>query len=111
MAELGRPEDNLSTAVLIDVQLDLNGARIVALSGELDSSNVAQLEAKLASITAESSRPLIFDLSDLQFMDSAGIAVLIGAATTTSVSLRNPSPVIRRVLAITGLAGVLAIEP
>lgn len=111
MAELGRPEDNLSTAVLIDVQLDLNGARIVALSGELDSSNVAQLEAKLASITAESSRPLIFDLSDLQFMDSAGIAALIGAATTMSVSLRNPSPVIRRVLAITGLAGVLAIEP
>jgi anti-anti-sigma factor len=109
MAEL---ENNPSTLVQIDVQLDPNGAQVVTLSGELDSSNAAQLEATVASITAESSaRPLVFDLSGLQFMDSAGIAVLIAAATKTSVSLRGPSPVIRRVLEITGLGGVLAIEP
>jgi anti-sigma B factor antagonist len=107
MAEL---DNNSSTTVLIDVELDPTGAQVVILSGELDSSNVAQLEAKVASITAESSRPLIFDLTGLQFMDSAGIAALIGAATKTSVSLRNPSPVIRRVLKATGLCGVLAIE-
>lgn len=112
MAELvGPPEDNPATTVLIDVRHDPTGAQIVTLSGELDSSNVAQLETKVASITAESSRPLIFDLSDLRFMDSAGIAVLISAATKTSVSLRNPSPVIRRVLDVTGLSGVLVIEP
>jgi anti-sigma B factor antagonist len=108
MAEL---DNNSSTTILIDVELDPTGAQVVVLSGELDSSNVAQLEAKVASITAESSRPLIFDLTGLQFMDSAGIAALIGAATKTSVSLRNPSPVIRRVLKATGLSGVLAIEP
>jgi anti-anti-sigma factor len=108
MAEL---DDNPATDFVIDARLDSTGAQIVALSGELDSSNVAELEAKVASITAESSRPLIFDLSSLRFMDSAGIAVLISAATSTSVSLRNPSPVIRRVLEATGLRGVFAIEP
>lgn len=104
-------DNNPATTVQIDVRLNPSGARIVTLSGELDSSNVAQLEAQVASITAEPSRPLVFDLSGLRFIDSAGIAVLIGAARKTSVSLRNPSPVIRRVLAITGLSDVLAIEP
>ena len=108
MAEL---DNNPSTTVVIDTQLDPTGAQIVILSGELDSSNVAQLEARVASITAEPSRSLIFDLTGLQFMDSAGLAVLIGVATRTSVSLRNPSPVIRRVLEATGLSAVLAIEP
>lgn len=108
MAEL---DNDPSTTVLIDARLDPTGAQIVILSGELDSSNVAQLEARVTSITAESSRPLIFDLTGLRFMDSAGIAALISAATKTSVSLRNPSPVVRRVLEITGLCGVLAIEP
>jgi anti-anti-sigma factor len=109
MAEL---ENNPPTTVLIDdARLDPTGTQIVTLSGELDSSNVAQLEARVASIAAEPLRPLVFDLTGLQFMDSAGIAVLIGAATKTSVSLRNPSPVIRRVLQATGLSGVLAIEP
>jgi anti-anti-sigma factor len=109
MAELDN--NNPSTTVLIDVQLDPAGAQVVTLSGELDSSNAAQLETRVASITAGSSRPLIFDLTGLRFMDSAGIAVLIGAATATSVSLRNPSPIVRRVLEATGLSGVLAIEP
>jgi anti-anti-sigma factor len=108
MAEL---DNNQTTTVVIDTQLDPTGAQIVTLSGELDSSNVAQLEARVASLAAEPSRSLIFDLTGLQFIDSAGIAVLISAATKTSVSLRNPSPVIRRVLEVTGLSSVLAIEP
>jgi anti-sigma B factor antagonist len=108
MAEL---DNDPATTVLIDTQLDPTGAQVVTLSGELDSSNVAQLEAKVASIAAEFSRPLIFDLAGLRFMDSAGISVLISAATKTSVSLRNPSPIVRRVLEATGLCGVLAIEP
>lgn len=108
MAEL---DNNQTTIVVIDTQLDPTGAQIVTLSGELDSSNVAQLEAMVESLAAEPSQSLVFNLTGLQFMDSAGIAVLIGAATKTNVSLRNPSPVIRRVLEVTGLSSVLAIEP
>jgi anti-anti-sigma factor len=44
-------------------------------------------------------------------MDSAGIAVLIGAAAKLQhVRLRNPSPAVRRVVEITGLSDVLPIE-
>jgi anti-sigma B factor antagonist len=95
----------------IDMHLDPIGAQVVILSGELDSSNAASLQERVASIPPQPAQPLIFDLTGLRFMDSAGIAVLIGAATkASSVSLRNPSPIIRRVLEATGLSSVFSIE-
>jgi anti-anti-sigma factor len=99
-------------AVQIQTHLDPTGARIVAVSGELDSSNAASLRERVASIAPRPTQPLIFDLAGLRFMDSAGIAVLIGAkASASSVSLRNPSPIIRRVLEATGLTDAFSIEP
>jgi anti-anti-sigma factor len=112
MAELDAEPTNPepSATVEIDTEVDPSGTRIVTLRGELDSSNAASLLAAVASITAQQPQRLIFDLNGLSFMDSAGIAVLINTTTKTSVSLRNPSPIIRRVLEATGLADVLPIE-
>jgi anti-sigma B factor antagonist len=108
MAEL-EPEP---PTVQIDMHLDPTGAQIVILSGELDSSNAASLQEQVALIPPQPPRQLIFDLTGLRFMDSAGIAVLISAtAKASSVSLRNPSPIIRRVLGTTGLSSVFSIEP
>lgn len=108
MAEL---DDELATIVEIDTHLDPTGAQIVVLSGELDSSNAASLQERMAAIAARRPQRLIFDLAGLRFMDSAGIAVLIGTATqVNSVAVRSPSPIIRRVLETTGLSDVLAIE-
>jgi anti-sigma B factor antagonist len=107
MAEL-EPEP---PTVQIDMHLDPTGTQVVILSGELDSSNADALQEQVASIPPQPPRRLIFDLTDLRFMDSAGIAVLIGAAAkASSVSLRNPSPIIRRVLEATGLSSVFSIE-
>jgi anti-sigma B factor antagonist len=97
--------------VHVEVHLDPAGVQIVALSGELDCSNAASLQERLASMPPRPAQPLIFDLTGLRFMDSAGIAVLISATTRASgVSLRNPSPVIRRVLEATGLSDLFSIE-
>ena len=96
----------------IDMRVDPTGTLVVILSGELDSSNAASLQERLASIPPQPTQRLTFDLTGLRFMDSAGIAVLIGAVTKAgSVSLRNPSPIIRRVLETTGLFDVFSIEP
>lgn len=97
--------------VAIETGADPAGAPVVILSGELDSSNVEALSTTLASITARRPERLIFDLSGLRFMDSAGIAVLVGAAgAVDSVRLRNPSQVVRRVIEVTGLSELLPIE-
>jgi anti-sigma B factor antagonist len=108
MAEL---EDE-PPALQIETHLDHSGAQVVVLSGELDSSSAASLQERMATIAPRPAQRLIFDLASLRFMDSAGIAVLLGAAETgSSVSLRSPSPIIRRVLEITGLFDVFTIEP
>jgi anti-anti-sigma factor len=97
--------------VQIDLRLDPTGAQVVVVSGELDSSNAATLQERVASIPSQPAQRLIFDLTGLRFMDSAGIAVLLGAAAkASSVSVRNPSPIIRRVLEAMGLSGVFSIE-
>jgi anti-sigma B factor antagonist len=100
-----------TAAVQIDTRVDQTGDAFIALSGELDSSNAATLEATLASLTAARPGRLVFDLTGLRFMDSAGIAVLVGAATRVgAVELLHPSPVVRRVIEITGLSQLLGLE-
>jgi anti-anti-sigma factor len=108
MAEL---DDDRIAEVAIDTRSDPTGVAIVTVSGELDISNAGTLEHAVASITAEHPERLIFDLSGLRFMDSAGIAVLLDAAgKVKAVHLRDPSPAVRRVVELTGLSDVLSIE-
>jgi anti-sigma B factor antagonist len=108
MAEL---EDDRAAEVVINTGVDPTGVAIVTVSGDLDMSNAATLERAVASITAARPERLIFDLSGLRFMDSAGIAVLLDAAgKVNAVRLRDPSTAVRRVVELTGLTDVLSIE-
>jgi anti-sigma B factor antagonist len=109
MAELGAVP---AAEAVIQTRSGPAGVPIVTVSGDLDISNADDLEAILAPITARRPARLIFDLSGLRFMDSAGIAVLLGAARKVdAVQLRTPSPAVRRVIELTGLTQVLPIEP
>jgi anti-sigma B factor antagonist len=104
-------EGDRAAEVGIDTSIDPSGVPIIAISGELDSSNAASQEAVIAPVALAHPQRLIFDLSGLRFMDSAGIAVLVGiAAKVDAVSLRDPSQVVRRVIEVTGLTDVLTIE-
>jgi stage II sporulation protein AA (anti-sigma F factor antagonist) len=105
-------DDDLPATITIETQLDASGSPIVILSGELDASNITSLETALSSLTSRSPQRVTFDLSALGFMDSSGIAVLINtAAKVSEVHLRQPSPIIQRVLETTGLTGLLTVEP
>jgi anti-sigma B factor antagonist len=54
---------------------------------------------------------VVIDMSELAFMDSSGLTVMLEAARRgASVVLRQPSPVVRRLVEITGLTDVLRIE-
>ena len=109
MAELDR--DTPAEAV-IESRTDESGAPVIAVSGELDMSNADRLEETVAAAVANSPERLIFDLGGLRFMDSAGIAVLLRAASRVAViELRGPTPPVRRVLELTGLESVLSVAP
>jgi anti-sigma B factor antagonist len=108
MAEL---EDERATELVIATE-DSDGIPVISVAGQLDISNAAALEQALARAAAARPRALIFDLSGLEFMDSAGVSVLVRArAEVGEVRLRNPTPIVRRLIEITGLSGILPIEP
>jgi anti-anti-sigma factor len=103
-------EDGAATEIALSTSVDPSGARIVSLAGELDSSNVESVSERMATIVAGRPERLIFDLGGLKFMDSAGIAVLVRTAGEIgAVEIRDPSPIVKRVIEVTGLSDVLPI--
>jgi anti-anti-sigma factor len=68
----------MGEALAIEVR-DEHGYAIVAAVGEIDMSTVTQLRERLFEL-AVSGRPLVVDLEQVSFLDSSGLAALIGAA-------------------------------
>jgi anti-anti-sigma factor len=82
----------------------------ITLSGELDSSNVRRLDEAVAALMVGRPERVVFEMSGLRFMDSAGISVLVRlAGELEAVQIRDPSPIVRRVIEITGLSHVLQV--
>jgi anti-anti-sigma factor len=57
---------------------------------------------------------LIIDLTKLAFIDSTGLSAILRANRKLEkghLVLRQPTPMVRQVLEITGLTGALRIEP
>ncbi len=91
---------------------DSSGTPVLKLSGELDLSNVGSLRTAIDATYGLGLERIVFDLSDLSFMDSSGLAMFVGVSEkVATVELRNPSPVVRRIIELTGLSGVFLVTP
>ncbi|HVW16900.1 MAG TPA: STAS domain-containing protein [Solirubrobacteraceae bacterium] len=55
------------------------GTRVVALAGELHLSTAPELRARLSRVISLRPPALIVDLSGVEFIDSTGLSVLLGA--------------------------------
>jgi anti-sigma B factor antagonist len=80
----------------------------VGLSGELDISRALLLEQELRAIEAAAPACIVIDLSQLDFVDSSGLARLIAARRRAQRSpwrlvLVEGSAVIQRLLALSAL--------
>jgi anti-anti-sigma factor len=78
---------------------------VVAVVGDLERATVPLLDEALASVDGGD---MVIDLSELQFIDAAGIGALAHAATQrphdeTHVRVHVPSSFVRRVLTICDL--------
>jgi stage II sporulation protein AA (anti-sigma F factor antagonist) len=95
----------------LEVEQETSGATVVRLVGEIDISNAEALGVELDHVIDGAGDRLVVDLGALEFMDSSGIALLLRtAARVTSLELRNPSEVVRRIIEYTGVADVLQID-
>lgn len=87
----------------------------VRLLGELDMSTAPQLREELLRLVSDGATMVTVDLSELAFVDSTGLSVLITGLKRLrqqggEMALRSPTPGTRRVLEITGLTEVFPIS-
>lgn len=75
------------------------------VSGELDAASCALLRDAIDAADAASGGPIRLDMSNVEFMDSAGIGVLIESfkSRAEGVIVVHPSPAVERILLLTGL--------
>ena len=94
----------------MDVKTDFDGNRLIAyLSGEIDHHSAAGMRSAIDS-RVEGARPalLILDFTDVNFMDSSGIGLVMGRYKLMKeiggeLQISNPSPHINRVMKLAGL--------
>ena len=84
-----------------------DGSVVVALAGELDLYNAHVVRDALLQAAGESPERLVVDLSDVRFIDSTALGVLIEARTRMTnrrgFLLASPGLETRRALEISGL--------
>jgi anti-sigma B factor antagonist len=91
------------------------GGTVMTLAGELDMQGTFVLEPRLDALVAEVPAAVTFDLRGLTFVDSTGLAALIGGYQRLEESgvrsrfLRG-SDDIQRIFTIAGFDGVLPFE-
>jgi anti-anti-sigma factor len=91
----------------LTIVLEETGVPRISLTGRLDTHTAPQLDAELSRLFAgERSLPrLVFDLSQLEYLSSAGIRCFVRARKAIepgggTVALVNPQPPVRKVLEI-----------
>jgi anti-sigma B factor antagonist len=85
------------------------GYAVVAVAGEVDIVTVTRLRERLFELAA-SGRTLVVDLDQVSFIDSAGLAALVGAARRAaahgaSLQVVCTRPRTRQLFRLTGLDG------
>ena len=85
----------------------------IALEGRLDTVTSPQLEGALRT-AVNGVTELVFDLSDLSYISSAGLRVLLSAQKVMNkqgkMEIRNAKPEIMEIFDVTGFVDILNIK-
>jgi anti-anti-sigma factor len=94
-----------------------NGSMHIAVSGEIDLANAAAVEDELREAVSQQPTTVSVDLTDLTYLDSAGIRILFTMASRLQalrivlaliVPLDSPT---RRLIELSGFASLAALRP
>jgi anti-anti-sigma factor len=102
----------------MDIRIDEHIIRVVVihLNGRIDAFSVSELRPRLQTLTHDGAKYFVVDLADVDFMDSAGMAVLVSLlknarAADGDVCLITPhSPGAQRILSLTKFDRVFAMK-
>lgn len=96
----------------MDANVTVDGS-VISVVGEIDAHSVAEVDAALVEV--DDAGATVLDLSGVTFVDSSGLRSIVAAHKRArdaggSLTVRRPSPAVRRLLELTGLDGVLVID-
>lgn len=104
----------MATPDLLHVSAEpLEDAIVVRATGEIDVSTIDLLRRELYT-AGEEAATVLLDLSDVTFMDSTGLHLLLEATNSAAVSNRGffivrSSPVVQRLIEVSGAGAVLMV--
>ena len=89
--------------------------RVVSLRGELDFEEAPSVSRVLDELRIDGARGVVVDLSDLTFIDSSGISVLVAAGRAAASSggmlvVAAPGSHVRRVFEIVNLSELVPVD-
>ncbi len=98
---------------------EVDGVRVVAVRGELDLSTAPDLEGPLEEALAGGEASVLIDLTECEFIDSTGIAMIVRAwqqldgddERAGKLVISNSNDQVQRVLEISGLNLSISIHP
>jgi len=99
---------------MLDVAF-VGGRAVVAVAGELDLVTAPEVAAAVAGLIDSGHHSVVLDTADLTFMGAAGLRILDSAGNRLhssggSLTIRSPSPLLRRLLDIAGLSEIVDVE-
>ncbi len=106
--------------MIVDLELDeeqQGDFTVVKVGGEIDVYTAPRLREKLNEVIDRDVRKVCVDLEGVQFLDSTGLGVLVGAMKKIrshdegELIIVCSRPHIRKVFEITGLTQVFNIQP
>jgi anti-sigma B factor antagonist len=93
------------------------GIRAIAVRGELDMNTAPELERRLDEALVRSDISIVLDLSECEFIDSTGIALIVrawqrldGDGGEGRLALCCVNHQVRRLLEITGVDGSISMH-
>ena len=91
-----------------------NGISLIKLTGKLDIIGVGKIETKFAGYCAGDNVRIIVDMSEVDFLASIGIRLLVTNAKSLAsrkgkMVILNPTAEVQKVLEITGIPSIIPI--
>jgi anti-sigma B factor antagonist len=90
------------------------GIEKIELAGRMDSASVQEIDGRLSALTAARHAFVLVDLSQVPFLASIGIRILLTNARVLrqrggKMALLNPQAMVEEVLRVTGIESIIPI--